>query len=69
MIFSIFVVSIVTSMMLLNGDVIINDAVKNTKKAKLLFHKNSKIVLAITGLIIILWLSEPYHKISAANVA
>lgn len=113
LIFSIFVASTVTSMMFLNGDVIINyaamkfggitftnaewakymtvptiittiiiaatfifvfkdslnDKFKKVEKEKLSFNKDGKMALMITGLIILLWLTETHHSISSANVA
>ena len=113
LLFSIFVASTVTSMMFLNGDIIINYAVMKlggvtftgtewiqymtiptfitavivaasfayvfkddlngqlvyTKQEKLSFSKEGKKALIITGLIIILWLTERNHNISAAYVS
>lgn len=114
LVFSVFVASTVTSLMFLNGDVIINYSalkfggismsyiewaknmalpsliatiiiawafimifkknlkiifeIKNTKE-KLYFGQSEKKVLAITFVIILLWLTESRHGISSANVA
>lgn len=112
-IFSIFVAATVTSLSLLNGDVIINySAMKfgnidlnylewakymfiptiittilvaisfiilfkkylkhkfiNQKTEEFVIEKNGKITLGIMALVIILWMTESFHGISAANVA
>lgn len=112
--FSIFVASTVTSLLLLNGDVIVNYAAmgfgninlsfvewckymtlptvcltaiiaivytivfkpelkftfKNTgSELKLSFNKRGKIALSIMAGVVILWLSESYHGLSASLVA
>lgn len=113
LIFSIFVASSITSLMFLNGDVIINYSAMNfgginltylewakymalpslmtaaiillsflylfrenlkdefnfEKEEKLVVTKSGKKALLITALVIILWLTETLHGVSAANVA
>lgn len=113
LIFSIFVASSITSLMFLNGDVIINYSAMNfgginltylewakymalpglmtaaiillsflylfrenlkdefnfKKEEKLVVTKSGKKALLITALVIILWLTETLHGVSAANVA